>query len=299
MNKGIWCAIGAYASWGVLPIYWKLIRSVPATQIIGHRIVWSLATVVVLILLMRKWADFRAALASESRGRIFRAYGAAALLIGVNWLIYVWAVNAGFIIETSLGYFINPLLSVAMGVVFFKERLRPLQLVSVALAGAGVLYLTVVHGSFPWIALSLSITFGLYGLVKKTAPLGSFEGLALETGILLVPAFLYLTLAYANGTGAFLHGTAITDILLAGAGIITTMPLIMFAAAARRIPLSLMGILQYISPTLQFLVGLVLYREPFSRLHFVGYGLVWLALILFAFESLKARQAAGAIMEPE
>jgi chloramphenicol-sensitive protein RarD len=299
MNKGSWCAVGAYASWGVFPIYWKLLRQVPAAQIIGHRIVWSLATVVVLILLMGKWADFRAAFTRGSAGKILRVYIAAALLIGANWLIYVWAVNADFIIETSLGYFINPLLSVALGVVFFKERLKPLQWFSVALAAAGVIYLTVVHGGIPWIALSLSITFGLYGLVKKTAPLGSFEGLALETGLLFAPALMYLTLICTNGTGAFLHGTATTDILLVGAGIITTMPLIMFAAAARRIPLSLMGILQYISPTLQFLVGLILYREPFSRLHLVGYGLVWLALILFAFESLPARQAAAAIMEPE
>jgi chloramphenicol-sensitive protein RarD len=299
MKKGIWCAVGAYASWGLLPLYWKLLAQVPAPQIIGHRIVWSLATLLAFIFFMRKWTTLRSALTSGSARRILRVYVIAALLIGINWLIYVWAVNAGFIIETSLGYFINPLLSVALGVIFFNERLRPQQWFSVALAGAGVLFLTIIHGSIPWIALTLSITFGLYGLVKKTAPLGSFEGLTLETGILFAPALVYLFITYMNGTGAFLYGGTLANIILAGAGIVTTMPLIMFATAARRIPLSLMGILQYISPTMQFLVGLVIYKEPFSPIKLIGFGLVWLALIVFAIESLAAKQASKAIMEPE
>jgi chloramphenicol-sensitive protein RarD len=271
MKKGIWYAIGAYASWGILPMYWKLIRGVPALQIVGHRIVWSFLTLLVFILFLRKWDEFRLAALSW---RVLRVYILAALLIGVNWLIYIWAVNAGHIIETSLGYFINPLLSVALGVVLFRERLRPLQWVSVGLAAVGVIYLTVVLGVVPWIALSLSFTFGFYGLVKKFAPIGSLQGLALESGILLAPALGYLFITGMNGTGAFLHTDTMTAIFMAGAGIITIMPLLLFASAARRIPLSLMGILQYISPTLQFLVGVVIYKEAFSNIQLIGYAFV-------------------------
>ncbi len=296
MKKGMWYAIGAYASWGLFPVYWKLLLHVPALQLVGHRIVWSFFTLIAFIFLIGKWADFRSA---AFAWRFLRVYFVAAVLIGINWLTYVWAVNAGHIVEACLGYFINPLISVVLGVVFLRERLRALQWISVALAAAGVLFLTIVHGSIPWIALTLSITFAFYGLVKKTAPLRSLDGLTLETGILLVPALVYLWSAEMNGTGAFLHRSATTDILLAGAGIVTTMPLLMFASAARRIPLSLMGILQYISPTMQFLIGVLVYKEPFSYIQLIGYCLVWLALILFALESRSTRQAAEALMAPE
>lgn len=296
MRKGVWYAIAAYASWGILPLYWKLLCHVSALQIIGHRIVWSFFTVIAIILLMRKWADFRSA---AFEGKILRGYCLAALLIGVNWLTFIWAVNAGHIVETSLGYFFNPLLSVALGVVFFHERLRTVQWMCVGLAAAGVVFLTIVHGAIPWIALTLSFTFAFYGLVKKTAPLRSLEGLTLETGILFIPALGYLFITGLKGTGAFLHTDATTAFFMAGAGIITILPLLLFASASRRIPLSLMGILQYISPTLQFLIGIVIYKEPFSSIQFIGYALVWLALILFALERLSARQAARAVMEPE
>jgi chloramphenicol-sensitive protein RarD len=296
MKKGIWYAIGAYASWGFLPVYWKLLSNVPALQIIGHRIVWSFLTLLVIILFMGKWKDFRSA---AFTWRILRVYILAAVLIGINWLTFIWAVNAGHIVETSLGYFINPLLSVTLGVVFFQERLRSLQWICVGLAATGVVFLTVVHGAIPWIALALSFTFGIYGLVKKIAPIGSIEGLTLETGILLVPALGYLLITGINGTGVFLHTDATTACVMAGAGIITVIPLLLFASAARRIPLSLMGILQYISPALQFLVGIVIYKEPFSQIQFIGYSIVWLALIMFALERLSARQAAEALMEPE
>jgi chloramphenicol-sensitive protein RarD len=295
-NKGIGYAIGAYASWGVLPIYWKLMQGVPAVQIIGHRIVWSFITLMALVFLVRKWDSFRSAAFS---GKFLRVYLVAAILIGINWLLYVWAVNAGHVIETSLGYFINPLLSVALGVVFFHERLRPAQWVSIGLVAAGVLFLAIVHGSLPWIGLSLSVSFALYGLVKKTAPLGALTGLTLETSILLIPAAGYLLITGINGTGAFLRHGATATLLMAGAGIITVIPLLLFASASRRIPLSLMGILQYISPTLQFFTGVLIFREPFSGIQFVGYGLVWLALILFAAESFLAHQAHSSVMEPE
>jgi chloramphenicol-sensitive protein RarD len=296
MKKGTWYAIGAYTTWGLFPVYWKLLHHVPALQLIGHRIIWSFFTLIILILCTRQWIDFRSSVALSS---VFRIYCVAAILIGVNWLTYVWAVNADHIVETSLGYFINPLLSVLLGVIFLHEHLRPRQWIAIGLAAAGVLFLTIVHGSIPWIALTLAFSFAFYGLVKKTAPLGSLYGLTLETGILLFPALLYLFISDVNGTGAFFHTGTTADILMAGAGIVTTIPLLMFASAARRIPLSLIGILQYISPTLQFLIGVLIYRESFTYIQFIGYAIVWFALILFAMESYFAYRAQIAVMEPE
>jgi chloramphenicol-sensitive protein RarD len=285
MNKGIWYAIGAYVTWGLFPIYWKWLHQIDAVQLVSHRILWSFVILLIVILLMRQWQAFRAAALAP---RVLRIYGIAALLIAVNWLTYVWAVNAGFIVETSLGYFINPLISVLLGVIFLRERLRPWQWGPIGLAATGVLYLTLVHGSVPWIALTLAFSFGTYGLVKKTAPLGSIYGLTVETGVLLVPAILYLLYSEMIGQGALFHAGTVTDGLLVGAGVATTIPLLMFASAARRIPLSSVGILQYISPTLQFLLGVLIYKEAFESNQLVGYGIVWAALILFAVEGFIA-----------
>jgi chloramphenicol-sensitive protein RarD len=296
MNKGIWYAIGAYTLWGLFPLYWKLLHNVPALQLISHRIIWSFLALISIIFFIRQWTSFRSSVFAWS---VLRVYCLAAVLIGINWLTYVWAVNACHIVETSLGYFINPLLSVSMGVFFLHEHLRPRQWISIGLAAAGVLFLAIIHGSIPWIALTLAFSFAFYGLVKKIAPLGSLHGLTLETGILLVPALFFLYISDVNGTGAFLHTGTTADILLAGAGIVTTIPLLMFASATRRIPLSLIGILQYISPTLQFLIGVFLYHESFTFIQFIGYAIVWLALILFGLESFFAYRAQIAIMEPE
>lgn len=288
MNKGIWSAVGAYSLWGLLPVYWKLLQAVPAVQLLGHRILWSFLTLIVIILFSRQWHAFRAAALNL---RILRIYLVAAVLIGLNWLTYVWAVNAGFIVETSLGYFINPLLSVLMGVIFLRERLRPLQWFAIGLAATGVLYLTFAYGALPWIALTLACSFAVYGLVKKTAPLGSLNGLTLETGLLFLPALLYLLYAEQIHQGAFLHTGVMPGLLLAGAGLVTTIPLLMFASAARRIPLSLIGILQYIAPTLQFLLGVLVYREPFSHTQLVGFSIVWAALLIFGTEGFLAHRA--------
>jgi chloramphenicol-sensitive protein RarD len=293
MNKGIWYGIGAYVTWGLFPIYWKWLHHVPALQLIGHRILWSFLILFVAILISRQWSAFRAAVFAP---RVLRIYLAAAVLIGINWLVYVWAVNAGFIVETSLGYYINPLLNVLMGVLFLRERMRSMQWASLGLAAVGVLYLTLAYGSLPWIALTLAFSFGLYGLVKKTAPLGSLYGLTLETGLLFLPALLYLLYADATGQGAFLRTGAISDALLMGAGLVTTMPLLMFASAARRIPLSLVGVLQYIAPTLQFLLGVLVYKEPFTHTQLIGFGIVWIALILFGLEGYFATRAQRAQM---
>ncbi|MBI5506281.1 MAG: EamA family transporter RarD, partial [Deltaproteobacteria bacterium] len=231
--------------------------------------------------------------------KVLTTYSVAAVLIGVNWLVFIWAVNAGFIVETSLGYFINPLISVLLGVVVLGERLRPLQWIPIALATSGVLYVSIAHGSVPWIALLLATTFALYGLVKKTAPLGSVYGLTLETGLLVVPASLFLLYHDAAGDGAFLHQAAGFDALLVGAGAVTTAPLLLFASAARRIPLLWMGILQYIAPSLSLLLGVLAYGEPFSRDQAIGFGLVWTALAFFAIEGVAAHRATFVAAPPE
>ena len=288
MNKGIWYGIGAYVTWGLFPVYWKWLHNVPALQLISHRVLWSFLLLLVVILVSRQRDAFRAA---ALRPRVLRIYVVAAVLIGINWLVYIWAVNAGFIVEASLGYYINPLLNVLMGVLFLRERLRPLQWVPLGLATVGVLYLAFAYGSLPWIALTLAFTFGLYGLVKKTAPLGSLHGLTLETGLLFLPALFYLLYSEMNGQGAFLHSGSLLDVLMMGAGLMTTVPLLMFASAARRIPLSLVGILQYIAPTLQFLLGVLVYGEPFTHTQSVGFGIVWLALILFGVEGYLATRS--------
>ncbi|SRR6266545_1329468 len=296
MKKGILYGIGAYALWGFFPIYWKLLHHVPALQLIGHRIVWSLVLLVVILILNKQWQDFRT---SAITPRTLRIYTIAGVLLGVNWLTYVWAVNAGFIIETSLGYFINPLLSVLLGVVVLRERLRPTQWIPIALAALGVIYLTVVYGSLPWIALTLAFSFGFYGLVKKIAPLSSLYGLTLETGVLLLPAIAYLIFTETNGTGAFSHTGLTSDLLMIGAGLVTTIPLLMFASAAKEIPLSFVGILQYIAPTIQFLIGVFLYKESFDQTRFIGFGIVWIALIVFWVENYLAHRGLSTAPLPE
>ena len=241
---------------------------------------------------MRRTRAFRVTALTPS---VVCIYTAAALLVGINWLVYVWAVNAGFIVEASLGYFINPLLSIFLGVIFLRERLRSWQWLPIGLTALGVLYLTFSYGRLPWIALTLALTFGLYGLVKKTAPLGSLFGLALETGLLFLPALLYLAYADSTGRGAFLHTGARSDLLMAGAGLITTVPLLMFASAVQRIPLFLVGILQFITPTLQFLIGVLIYQEPFTSDKLIGFGFVWVALIIFGIEGYLANRRQFAV----
>lgn len=282
MNKGIWNGLAAYALWGFFPIYWKYLHKVPALQVIGHRIGWSFLLLILMILLSKQWNEFRS---QAIRPKVIGIYSIAAILLSINWLVYVWGVNAGFIVETSLGYFINPLLSVSLGVLFLRERLRPAQWIPVVIAAAGVIYLTVIYGRLPWIALTLAFSFGFYGLVKKLAPLGSLYGLTLETGIVFPIAVIYLLVVEFTGTGSFIHTDALTNILLIGAGAVTTIPLLMFASAAKQIPLSIVGLLQYIAPTIQFMIGVFLYKEPFDRAHFIGFAIVWVALVIFWVEN--------------
>ncbi|WP_374688867.1 EamA family transporter RarD [Promineifilum sp.] len=287
MNKGIVYAIGTYILWGVMPIYWKALHDVPSSQIVAHRIVWSLVFVGLVLTARRNWSWLGKAIRQP---RVVLTFALSGTLLTVNWLTYIWGVNAGFIVETSLGYFINPLINVLLGYVFLKERLRPVQWGALAVALAGVLYLTFSYGAFPWIALTLAFSFGLYGLMRKTAALNSAEGLFLETAFLSLPALGFLLLQENRGAGALGHTGATTALLLAGAGVVTSVPLLLFAAGARRITLTTLGLLQYIAPTLQFLIGVLIYGEEFGPARVVGFGLIWLALILYTGESLWRRR---------
>lgn len=289
MKKGILYGLAAYALWGLFPIYWKWLHEVPALQLLGHRIGWSFLLLMAIILITYRWTGFRAALTR----RTLAIYTVAAVALAINWLVYVWSVNADYVVEASLGYFINPLLSVLLGVIVLRERLRPIQWVPIGLAAAGVTYLTLSYGGRLWIPLVLAFSFGLYGLLKKIAPLNSLFGLTLETGILFVPALAYLLFVQFQGDGKFLHLGATSDLLMIGAGVVTTVPLLLFASAARRIPLSMVGVLQYITPTLQFLLGVLVYHEPFDRTRLSGFSIVWAALIFFWAENYLAQRAAS------
>ncbi|MCH7940207.1 MAG: EamA family transporter RarD, partial [Candidatus Marinimicrobia bacterium] len=258
MNRGVIYAILAYALWGLLPVYWKLLQAAPALEILSHRVVWSLLFGLLVLAVRNRWQWLGAAVRSP---RVMAAFIAAAALLSFNWYIYIWAVNSGNILDASLGYFINPLLTVALGVIFMAERPRPWQWFSIAIALVGVLYLTFGHGSFPWVAMGLALTFSLYGLIKKTATLDSLEGVSLESAIMFLPALGYLLYLAQTGAGAFGAIDIKLTLLLASTGVITAIPLILFAGAARRIPLTTLGLLQYIAPTLQFLMGALVYHE--------------------------------------
>ena len=287
MNRGILYAVGAYLVWGFLPVYWKALDSVPATQILSHRIVWAVVLLVALIAWRRDWARLRGAIAEP---KTLLVGFLAACLLAVNWLTYIWGVNAGFVVETSLGYFINPLVNVLLGVIFLRERLRPWQWLPVGLAAAGVFYLTFIYGSLPWIALTLAFSFGLYSLIKKLGSLGALTGLTLETGIMFGPALLYLLYLGSRGAGAFGGQGLPIDLLLVGTGVITALPLLLFGMGARRIHLTTLGILQYIAPTCQFFLGVVVYGEPFTWARLAGFGLIWLALVIYSVEGYAARR---------
>lgn len=279
---GITYALIAYGIWGLLPLYLKLLRSVPPLQVVAHRIVWAAVLLLAVTVLFRQ----RGWLAQvRERPRVLWTFLASAAVLSINWLVYIYAVSVGRVVDGSLGYFINPLFSVVLAVVVLKERLRPLQWGAVAVAGAGVVWLTVLAGQLPWIGLVLAASFGLYGLLRKTAPIDSLGGLTLETLLLLPLAAGYLmALAGTSDASAWSHATPSLRAWLIAAGPITAVPLLSFAAGARRIPLSLVGILQYLGPSLQLALGVLVFHEPLPPAKLVGFGLIWLAVALFTLE---------------
>jgi chloramphenicol-sensitive protein RarD len=282
-HSGFWATVGAFLIWGIFPIYWKALDTVPALQIMSHRLAWCFVLVAGYLTLRRGSAWWRPLVAQP---RLLKLLATSAVLIALNWWLYIWAVNAGHIVETSLGYFINPLVNVLLGVVVLKERLNPRQWLAVAVAGSGVLWLTVQLGAPPWIALALAFSFGLYGLIRKVAVVDSAPALGLESSILFVPVVAYLVWAQATGAAHFLNSGPVVDVLLVGSGLVTALPLILFAYGAQRIPYSLVGILQYIAPSLQLACGVWLYGEPFTRVQAIGFGCIWLALGIYAADGL-------------
>jgi chloramphenicol-sensitive protein RarD len=285
MNKGTLSAFTTYFIWGLFPIYFKYLHNVSAFQVMSHRVVWSF---LFLILLVTVRGDFFNFVKSITWKR-FLIYLVAGILLAINWTTYVWAVGQGYVIEASLGYFINPLVSVLLGVVFLKEKLRLTQWIPIALAVIGVAYLTISYGKLPWISLVLAFSFGLYGLVKKLAPLGSLHGVTLETGTIFAPALVFLIFQELSGTGSFGHAGGLITTLLALTGIVTAVPLVLFATGALQVPLTIMGLLQYVTPTLQFICGIFLFHEPFTVHQLVGFGIIWAALIIFTIENMGNR----------
>ena len=283
MKKGVWAGLGAYLMWGLFPIYWKWLQTVPALQILGHRMVWSLIFVAGVLVLQRDREWLRQALRQP---KTLLIYTLAAVLLSGNWFIYIWAVNAGYIVETSLGYFMNPLVNVLLGVIFLGEKLRRVQAGAALLAGAGVLYLTFDYGRLPWIALALAFSFATYGLLKKTSPLNATRSFTLETMVMFLPAAAYLAFQEVNGSGAFGHQGGLVTLLLVLAGPVTSIPLILFGMAARRIPLSMIGFLQYLAPTLQFLIGVFIFHEDFPSSRLLGFSLIWVALLIYSLDSV-------------
>jgi chloramphenicol-sensitive protein RarD len=261
---------------------------VPSLQILAHRMLWSLLFLVIVLAIRRQWAWLNLL----RQPRIAGSFVASAVLLSINWLIYIWAVNNGHVIEASLGYFINPLVNISLGYLLLKERLRRAQWMAIGVAALGVAWLTWQAGTVPWIALALAVSFGGYGLLRKTAALGALEGLSFETMVLFPVAAAYVAWLTVHGQNAFINTESdTTRLLLMAAGPITAIPLLLFASGARQIPLSVLGLLQYLSPTLQFLLGVWIFHEAFTAVRLVGFALIWLALALFAVEGLLRRPA--------
>ncbi len=287
MNRGILYGIAAYVSWGVLPIFWKLLQDVPPLETVGQRILWSFPLLLLLLVATKQLRSMRVLFSSW---RILGLVALTALLLIANWSVYIYGINSGRIVETSLGYFMNPLVNVLLGVLFVHERLRRGQWASIGIAALGVLWLTFMYGSLPWIGLTLAFTFGFYALFKKLGSLEAMTGLTSEMGILFLPVVLLLAYYYSQPGNASTIANSTTLLLFMSTSVFTVGPLLLFGAAVRMIPLSVIGLLQYIAPTLQFLLGVFVYHEPFNSHLLVGYCLIWMALAVFTAEGLYHRR---------
>lgn len=289
---GVLYAVGAYGAWGLSPLYWKFLSDLPPLEILAFRVLWGM---VLLFLLLRWRGRVRELLRTVRSPRVLRTFAFSALLIGVNWYLYLYAVLSDQILQASLGYFINPLFNVLLGMVFLRERLRPAQWLAVGLAAVAVAQLAARAGAFPWISLTLVLTFGIYGLVRKTAPADALVGMNLETGFLVPVAAGYLILRVHQGEAVFVGAPPGLLVLLAFTGVMTALPLLWFSNAARRLPLSTLGFFQYIAPTGQFLLAVLLYREPFSALQLRSFVLIWIALAIYSFEAHRHHRRRRAL----
>jgi chloramphenicol-sensitive protein RarD len=281
-KSGLVYALLSYSAWGVFPLYWKLLKHVPPQQILAHRIIWSL----LFLFLILAWRRDRVFIKYLTSPNILWTLLITSALIGGNWFIYIYAINSSHIVDASLGYYINPMVNILLGVVFMKERLSRIQLIAVAFALAGVAYLTFHYGKLPSISLVLAISFGLYGLMRKKANLQSMPGLMVETLILAPVALWYLWFMESGGAGVFGHNSTLSDILLIVGGPVTALPLFWFGIAATRIPLSTLGFIQYLSPTIQLLIGVFVFGEPFDSAYMISFALVWTGLGIYSYSVL-------------
>ena len=289
-RTGVICAVSAYLIWGLVPIYFKAVADVSAFEIIAHRVLWSVLLMGAVLALMRNRAGF---ILLRAQPKLIPWVALAAFFVTANWLVFVWAVNDGRVLETSLGYYINPLVSVLLGFVFLGERLRPLQLVAVFMAGLGVANQIYQLGQLPWVSLTLAFTFACYGLLRKRIPLDAASGLFFETLLVAPIAAIYLGLMASEGRMMFGTGAVSRDALIAFSGVVTAVPLVLFAAGARRLRLATMGFLQYLAPTLTFLLAVLLFGEPFHRAHLVTFGFIWFGLALYSVDLWRKTRAAG------
>ncbi|MFF2731651.1 EamA family transporter RarD [Streptomyces sp. NPDC058008] len=290
-RAGLLYGVGAYGMWGLVPLFWPLLEPSGAVEILAHRMVWSLGVVAVALLALRRWAWIGELIRQPRRLGLIAV---AAAVISVNWGLYIWSVNNGHVVEASLGYFINPLVTIAMGVLLLGERLRPAQWAAVATGFAAVLVLAVGYGQPPWISLALAFSFATYGLAKKKVNMGGLESLAAETAVLFVPALGFLLWLGASGDATFLAGGAGHGVLLAATGLVTAIPLVCFGAAAIRVPLSVLGLLQYLAPVFQFALGILYFHEAMPPERWAGFALVWVALILLTWDALRATRRTRA-----
>jgi chloramphenicol-sensitive protein RarD len=296
LRLGTLAGTAAYSLWGVFPLVFHLVRSVAPAELLIHRIVWSFVVVVGLLLVRREKGWFRAV---RARPGTLPRMTLAALFIAVNWLVYIWAVNNDHVVEAALGYYVNPLITVALGVAVLGERLRPLQVAALGFGAAAVAVLTLAYGRVPWISLVLACSFASYGYLKKAVSVSAVTSLAVETAVLLPPAFIGLVVLQITGEVAFLHGSPGRDALLMSLGVVTALPLLLFGTAATRIPLSLLGLLQYLTPTLQLVCGLLVFHEPMPPARLAGFVLVWTALAVLAADAVgNRRRTAGPVVEP-
>lgn len=281
MNPGIWYAALAYTAWGLFPLYFRQLATVAPFEVVLHRTVWSLVFMLAVLAVLKRWSWLWASLRQP---KVLGTYGLSALLLTCNWLVFVWAVQNQHVMDASLGYFINPLVSVLLGLVVLKERPRLVQWLAIGLAAAGVLWLTVQAGHPPWIALTLASSFGLYGLLRKIGSLGALEGLTLETLMLTPIALLFMAWLYWQGQSSLAQADASTIAWLLLVGPMTAIPLLLFAAGARRIRMATLGLLQYIAPSLQFFLGLWVFHETVQSMRLVGFIFIWIALLVYSLE---------------
>ncbi|WP_273858116.1 EamA family transporter RarD [Photobacterium sp. GSS17] len=286
-QRGVILALSAYTMWGIAPIYFKALQQVSALEILSHRIIWSFFFLAGLVMLNKGWGKVRAVL---SQKKILLMLVATSTLVGGNWLMFIWAVNNNYMLDASLGYYINPLLNVLLGMVFLGERLRPMQWLAVALAGIGVAVQLIQFGSLPWIALALAASFGLYGLLRKKISLDAQTGLFMETSLLLPLAAIYVLFIAQSATSDWTANAPSTNLLLMAAGIVTTLPLLCFTGAATKLKLSTLGFFQYIGPSLMFLLAITLYGEQFTADKVYTFGFIWAALVLFSVDGIKGHR---------